>query len=642
MNYFEKNFAVLETTHPKLAQKIREIKYVPEQLVEVSPGIFDLKDAQGKLLYQGQPLLKAEEYLKKTNLISPKFVVFYGLGLGYSFQQFCKKFSQKFEAAIVLERSLTLFRYSLELTDWTEILTSQKLLLLVDEELEALQEKLQAFFADGNMLVFIKDMPLIYEEVSLVWDKKEDYYVSVAQCMKEQIEQVSEFMVGDWEDNYQGFMNVVNNVFHAHQVPSFTCLLERFRDFPGIVVSTGPSLNHSLEWLKKVQNKAVIACADSALRILLQHGITPHLVGCLERISCTRKYFEEFNDLRRTFLLSDLSVWPETYQKYSGPKINFFRPLGQQGWFFPKEILRNAGSSVAHELFFVLCYMGCSSVFLVGQDLAYDPYTHAGHAQGASSFQEDCDKKELQHIQQHYVSAGSKEVWVEGNNEKLILSSPIWNSFRFFFESILKKEGVGIHCYNVIPKEYGARLKNAKWLDPDQALEFFSEERDVFALLKESIEQSPVEEKEVFLEKMKMKFRTALGYLRNFQEITLDILDSISIFQHRFDLQLFGLETYRPLLLRLEQTINELENIPENLEDNFFGNFLFPQIQGELIPFYQGIEAALKLPEQSTFRIREQIKMLRTWLKTVHYACARMENFILKNLSEENQTLFES
>ncbi|MBF0492092.1 MAG: motility associated factor glycosyltransferase family protein [Deltaproteobacteria bacterium] len=637
MNFFEKNFAVLETTHPKLAQKVREMKYSPENLVEVSPGVFDFKDAQGKLLYQGQPLLKAEEYLKKVNLTYPKFVVFYGLGLGYSFQEFQKQFSQKFEIAIVVEKSLTLFRHSLEVTDWTEILTSQKLLLLVDEELEAVQEKLKSCFSDGIFLTFVKAMTPIHEEVSLVWEGKGNYYVSVAQCIKEQIEYVSEFMVGDWEDNYHGFTNVVNNVFHAYQVPSFTSLVERFQKIPGIVVSTGPSLNHSLEWLKKVQNKAVIACADSALRILLKHGITPHIVACLERTQCTIKYFEEFNDLNRTFLLSDLSIWPETYQKYSGPKINYFRPVGQQRWFFPKEIMRNAGTSVAHEIFLALYYMGCSPIFLVGQDLAYDPHTHAGHAQGISSFLEDYDKSELQYIKHHYVSAGKNEVWVEGNNGKPILTSPYWNNFRNFFENIFKKEGVD--CYNVIPQEYGARLKNAKWLDPRQALEFFSEERDIFALLKEGLDQSSVEEKEVFLTKMKMKFQTALGYLRNFQEITLDVLDSISIFQHHFDLQLFGFETYRPLLTRLEKMINELEYIPENLEDDFFGNFLYPQIQGELIPFYQGIEAALKLPEQSTFRIREQIKMLRFWLKTVHYACSRMENFILKNLAEENRKI---
>ncbi|MBF0492095.1 MAG: motility associated factor glycosyltransferase family protein [Deltaproteobacteria bacterium] len=639
MSYFEKNFAVLATTHPKLAQKISGIKYLSKNLVEISPGVFDLKDEQGRLFYQGKPLIKAEEYLKKVNLAFPEFVVFYGLGLGYSFQKFCKQCTQ-FKIAFVVEKSLDLFRYSLEVTDWTEILASKKLVLLVDAELEELKNSILTILGDGSFLVFVKAMTTIHEEVSLVWGNKGDYYVSVAQCMKEQIEYVSRFFIGEGEDNFQGFMNVVNNVFHAYQVPSFTALLERFQKFPGIVVSTGPSLNYSLEWLKKVQNKAVIACADSALRILLKHGITPHLVGSLERIYCTRKYFEEFNDLSQTFLLSDLSVWPETYQKYSGPKINFFRTVGQQRWFFPKEILRNAGNSVAHELFLALYYMGCSPIFLVGQDLAYDPHNHAGHAQGASSFLEDYDKQELEGIQFHYVSTGKKEVWVEGNSGKPILSSPTWNGFRLFFETLLKKEGVD--CYNVIPQEYGARLKNAKWLDPHQALEFFSEERDVFAILKESLEQSPVEEKEVFLEKIKMRFQVALGYLKNSQEITLDILDSISIFQHRFDLQLFGLETYRPLLLRLEQTINELEKVPESFEDDFFGNFLLPQIQGELIPFYQGIEAALKLPEQSIFRIREQIKMLRTWLKTVHYACARMENFILKNLSEENQTLLEN
>jgi len=58
-----------------------------------------------------------------------------------------------------------------------------------------------------------------------------------------------------------------------------------------VIVSTGPSLRESLAELRGAQKKYFIACADSAYRVLVRAGITPHLVFSLDSQAHTAKHF---------------------------------------------------------------------------------------------------------------------------------------------------------------------------------------------------------------------------------------------------------------------------------------------------------------------------------------------------------------
>ncbi len=635
MNFFEKNMAVLEVKHPQLAQKIREHQSYPERLIEVSPGIFDIQDAQGKLLYQGQALQKSEEYLKKVNLLHPRLTIIYGLGIGYSFVEFWKRYSGKSESVVLLENSITFFRLSLEVNDWSEILDSGKLLLFIGDSLQTTSEKLGKHFAHSGAIAFAKSITNIFEETSLNNSKDKDYYAKCIKVIEDQMNLITLMLTGSPEDNYQAFMNISNNIFHAYGVPSYDNLLSRFAGFPGVVVSTGPSLNQSLGWLKQIQNKAVIACADSALSILLNNGIVPHLVGCLERSSPTRKFFEVEHDLSRTFLITDLSVWSDTYQKYSGPKINYFRGVGQQSWFLPKITMRDAGNSVAHLVFRALELMGCSPIFLVGQDLAYHPYTQKGHAEGIPSFLEKYDKEELHYIQNAYVSEGRNEVFVAGNNGKPILTTPVWNNFRMYFESVLKSNK-DILCYNVIPKDYGAKVENSIWIDPNDVLAMFNEERDVFSEISTYCQSQEFGIEENYFEKIAKRYDLALDNLKELKEFALDTLDSISIYLHHYELQLTPLEVFKPLLIRLQNIINQLQSVEGFKEKDFFGCFVMPQLQGEFLTNQQNLESLLKFPEDSIHRTREQLKNVREWMQNLHLTCSRMENYLTKHVAQEN------
>ncbi|HRP68495.1 MAG TPA: DUF115 domain-containing protein [Turneriella sp.] len=58
-----------------------------------------------------------------------------------------------------------------------------------------------------------------------------------------------------------------------------------------LLVSTGPSLRHTLPFLQKNPERYFIACADSAYRVLHRVGIVPHLIFSLDSQAHTTKHF---------------------------------------------------------------------------------------------------------------------------------------------------------------------------------------------------------------------------------------------------------------------------------------------------------------------------------------------------------------
>ena len=155
------------------------------------------------------------------------------------------------------------------------------------------------------------------------------------------------------------------------------------------IVSTGPSLRHSLPWLKENQNKVFIACVDSAFRVLVTAGIEPHLVFTLDAQPHTLRHWEGLFALslkRSPLLVADMVSNPNVLWRWKGPlalsitaqyldEIRVVTPGCDylEEHFFGKELLGDvqSGGSVATSLFDLLRQMKFKKLLLFGQDLAY-------------------------------------------------------------------------------------------------------------------------------------------------------------------------------------------------------------------------------------------------------------------------------
>ena len=148
-----------------------------------------------------------------------------------------------------------------------------------------------------------------------------------------------------------------------------------------ILVGASPSILDDVEKLKNIDDNFFIICANSSLKILLDHGVKPDYCMCLDGDEVDIPQHLDCDNKDITLLAScviapeSLAVWkgPIYYQAYySIPKkykAKVRRALG-------KKIL-SGGNSMSQALFVSTVIFGCRTAIFVGNELCYDEHYYA-------------------------------------------------------------------------------------------------------------------------------------------------------------------------------------------------------------------------------------------------------------------------
>lgn len=181
--------------------------------------------------------------------------------------------------------------------------------------------------------------------------------------------------------------NIIKNIPIMTKSSSIKSFFGKFKSYPGIIVSAGPSLKKNADILKKLYDKAVIVCVDTALPVLRRFNIKPHFVITLDAQKHSIIHFLSDSEINPP-LICDMVSCPAINRDYKGDIIvsstakyyddnngnlkreatpfmdwleEFISPIGDI----------QSGGSVATSAFDLLLNLGCSSIVLAGQDLAY-------------------------------------------------------------------------------------------------------------------------------------------------------------------------------------------------------------------------------------------------------------------------------
>jgi hypothetical protein len=180
------------------------------------------------------------------------------------------------------------------------------------------------------------------------------------------------------EVNVRTAVNIQENTFanlpHMANAPDIGELEGKFADMPFILVGAGPSLDESIDFLRAVQDKAIIVCSNTPYRKLINNGIKPHLVVTADPMSPTLEGFENIS-LEDVVLAAPFSAYPEIVKRFSGrivtwstlnPIVNVLR--ARSGFKKGTPILEKGTVSAC--VLDISRLLGCKKVLFVGQDMA--------------------------------------------------------------------------------------------------------------------------------------------------------------------------------------------------------------------------------------------------------------------------------
>ncbi|MCX7970641.1 MAG: DUF115 domain-containing protein [Negativicutes bacterium] len=247
---------------------------------------------------------------------------------------------------------------------------------------------------------------------------------------------------------------------NIHCLPSglsWRPLIASWRGVAAACVSSGPSLDVSVSWLKKQTGRTLVIAAGSGVPALQSHGIVPDIALAIDPFPCNSGELTTVLS-PRSLLVTTPQVPPAVIRSHRGPLafVSLFGRSPEGDWWtawrdiYPDVAELQASVSVSVAAISLALFLGCRPVFLFGQDLAYAGRRH--HAAGALASQWEVAEG----------SADDNLVWLDGQTGDKVRSTRVWEAIRRALEQFpVVCPGTGF--YNLSPG--GAKIAGYQDID---------------------------------------------------------------------------------------------------------------------------------------------------------------------------------
>ncbi len=282
------------------------------------------------------------------------------------------------------------------------------------------------------------------------------------------------------------------------------------REIPVIIVAAGPSLDKNIHFLKRAQRKAFIIAMDASIRTVVQAGVRPDLLCCVDP-NCPERFFDGL-DLQDIFWVCMQLSNPGILKKYA--KHIFYyghyctewnAMLGEElGYSFPDW---SSTGSVSTEAFMLALYLGFRKLVLVGQDLAFTG--GVSHTRGIEGALGDNDE----YIRGRFI------VEVEGiNGELLETDFQMWY-YKQWFEKVIRVNQGAIRVIDAT--EGGAKIEGAELQRLEEVIETeCNETLDIYEIEKKLPQAFSPEKQQELMRKLR-KTRKSVADFEELLEKTI-------------------------------------------------------------------------------------------------------------------------
>lgn len=407
------------------------------------------------------PVMEAERSAEAFNPGRAGIIVVCGLGLGYHVDALIARFPGSLIIAVEKDGEVLGLARAVNGTLLSSIHTVQS-----PGDLDSIFEELDLTAFTGTAIYYHRPSYTLHK----------DFYDTIISEIGHYISSKLSDLLTRFEFEEKWIENIFSNIYAFSTSAPVKSLFGKFSGFPGIIVSAGPSLKNNVALLRSAKDRALIVCVDTALKILLSHGIHPHIVMTLDAQKHSVKHFLGIPDTDAV-LLADMVSYPKILRTYRGrtmisttakyysgrdgvmkreatPAIEWIEAFAQ-----PVGDIQSGGS-VATNVFDLLLNLGCGPIILVGQDLAYTgreihcsgTHHNEGWVPGINRF------TTLDGINQGVIRKRKiKRIEAFGGGGTVI-SDYVFDLYRGWFEDSAHKVSVEV----INATEGGARIRNTR------------------------------------------------------------------------------------------------------------------------------------------------------------------------------------
>ncbi|WP_343186127.1 motility associated factor glycosyltransferase family protein [Anoxynatronum sibiricum] len=265
--------------------------------------------------------------------------------------------------------------------------------------------------------------------------------------------------------------NFAENILHCDGYAAE--LNQILKNVPLILVSAGPSLDHTIHTIHEAKRYALVLSVGRATKALLKEGITPDFTMITDGQSFV--YRNQLQGLGLEIPLIGLSTCDQNaFLRHQGSRLMVFQKGHPPAEHTASQLglpLNETGGSVATAALDVAIRWGCNPIILTGQDLAL--LNGQTHSSAASS---------------RIIKHQEMLTKITGYHGDLVYTTNNLNSYRHWIESRIHREPQ-LQCINAT--EGGARIKGTWQLTMKEVLQKHLKPHSL-ATRMQSIQQLPV------------------------------------------------------------------------------------------------------------------------------------------------------
>jgi len=365
-----RNLAALRKTDPWLAERIEACPEPPVALEpsRAGPPTTAVATPDGHRVYlhsRYDPIAEARTFADRIDPDEAFCFVVGGFGLGYHVRALLDRL--KGDAfLIVTEPSLALLRAGLGCVDLADALAGHRCVILTNDDKARLHDRLDRFIP-------LMMMGLQFVPHAACQRAARAFHDAMRATLTDYVAYGRMTLVTLLANARITCTNIAYNLPTYLATPPIDILRDRFRGYPAVVISAGPSLARNVHLLAGLRGRAILCAVQTVFKPLLNQGITPDFVTSLDFHEISRRFFEGVQDCRDVHLIAEPKVTWHVIDTYRGPismLANEFAALCLGEELARRDGLRS-GATVAHLAFYLAEYMGCDPIIFVGQDLAF-------------------------------------------------------------------------------------------------------------------------------------------------------------------------------------------------------------------------------------------------------------------------------
>jgi hypothetical protein len=479
---YTKNMKAINEKYPELLKCINsvdgsslEIEFVDAKDGNISCSLL-IQNSRKFIHSPYKPVEEAQRWVSTLPLQPQSIICMFGFGLGYHALQLVETL-QAGQQLIIYEPMTEMLAAAVGYMDLTSVFSDDRVHLVAgvtEQELFIFMSSVYSWMqAEYTVSATIPIYEKLYPEQCKV------FIAAVRNTMHFALIKRDTLL----SNAYLWTKNVLQNLPYIAQSTYAGDLEGKLAGLPAVVVAAGPSLNKNVKLLKRVQGKALIICVDTALRVLINYGIVPDFIACVDQSELNYKHFEglPYSNIPILFLST---AYPGILKDHQGFKVllsiegeyvsSLLEVIGKKLLHFRK------GGSVSHYAMDFTLLLGANPVVFIGLDLAYTG--NSSHAEG-TSLRKDISSENLQD-QMDYVFD------MQGNS---LVTSKVLKAFHTWFEKAVAQDNTGRLYINAT--EGGAYIRGMAHMSFSDAIDKYCKNTFVTDVLLKNIIQREIFDK---------------------------------------------------------------------------------------------------------------------------------------------------